>query len=1669
MSFRVNVQKSCSRLFYLVEGDPRLRLGIEKMVCHTTLQSSRRALTASEQLKRLKEREVAWKTLSPRHGRHFCQWGLGWTLADPVGGSMSSLLDGKGSCLDMEGNMVSHAAFDCCTFPRPWDGSDDTQHTEFTLHGVPVSHVIGFCEDPVQDLLVVLVYGHAKRLSVDRWMFGQDRNSFSLLILSLSKDVQHPHAVAPVVPVTRLQLDADDDFDAVWRETRCAILIRGPLVLIYAREQDGLEDRGLHVLNWRTSFASTIDVFDNGPVIDATFISDHDILVFLPARGVFEVISVAMTGLNDWRPLFCAARFHLPALKHGFHYKHPIKWKSPILCCQGMFVRVRLRGCDGVAVASIRVHEPTRHTTYTYDIVVRPAGLLNIARSLESPCHTRRNFRWDLWGPSLVRIFQRRLYDDITLSVSGYRVACSKPAYDLDHASSNRLSYICVLDFNPRTIARALQDEGESDAVMTTGLNCRSLILDVPPPVGEMRTHIVDDHHIDRSVNCPFNEEVCSCIPYRVTARTYPMCISHVHLDEDHLIAVEETVLNGAMHFILVVTQGGKGTNSVGRNFHQGYRVHVRTDDYSVQFHLGRRSISFFDYVTLTTISCSLGLFRRARFCQHAQEAPARDFAVRSQSLESILGRKGLDGWRGRWMDPLDPYANAIYILVFPNDNSLPPVILAPTAALRHARRVDRVIQIVDKTMRAELFHNHTDVAEAETSGRTVETDVTFPMQARRVESSVASLWGVRMEVVLIAAAVAIASERLALQQREEIDEAFKATAFHTQRFIDGEVSNKRFGSPAASAFSMVATCDSGVECADAGLKMRLGSPASTAVGINFVYLFNTSAVTAEAVLSAENPKKRPRSPISSAAEIAPLAKNLGTPNVAMQSMSTGCATIFATSDAFPRARDQRVASAPYFITSGARWSSCRFSSFRARPESFASLPRPLPASTGGHARTSSADSTPRDTTVVRAWRLLSQQHPGSSFHSGNRYYAVRSGRSSPSQMPPRISPPRGPAIGGIVPPIYAFLYMLSRWLTPYPTRYQFALPWLSDSLAEITNLGAHRVQNTFALLEVEGERKRLPEYMLCDICEATLARVELAELRYKYSEPAPRGTRLDLHSSNAAPANCFGHPDKTKTWTRVWSWPSLVLTLVSSGCGYVAPRASSTTALDISTDAMSFRVNVQKSCSRLFYLVEDDPRLRLGIEKMVCHTTLQSSRRALTASEQLKRLEEREVAWETLSRLHGRRFSLRGMGWTLADPVGGSMSAVIDGDGACLDMEEHTVPHAAFDCCTFPRPWDGLDDTHHTKFTLHGVPVTHVIGFCADPAQDLLVVLVHGDANLLSADRSKFGEERDSFSILFLSLSEDIQHPHAAQPVIPLARLQLNPKHRIDDVWRNQKRKVFIRGPLVAIYGCGYDLLYDRSLHMLNWRTGVVTSIDAFEDGSVNDAAFISDHDILVLLPSRGVLEVFTVANMELNGAYPLYSAARFQLPGLKKGIRYKHPVRFEIGDGVAVACLRASDRKRRYPTKTFDIVNCLILGNCAFRGPIGDHLVHGYSNADPTTLLPFRSDEGKPRSVAVRPANGRSLMADIAPPLGVTRTHIVNETRDEYLDGPFDEVIHSRIPYRVTVRSYAMHFSEVHLDEDHLIAIEDAALGNEGNHLDRGGARISPREMRIRALKRS
>ncbi|VDB96201.1 unnamed protein product [Peniophora sp. CBMAI 1063] len=259
---------------------------------------------------------------------------------------------------------------------------------------------------------------------------------------------------------------------------------------------------------------------------DATFVSDHDILVFVPNRGCLEVVSVFDEELLRRDSLAIVARFHLPALRSDFTYADPVMWGRQILGSSG----------DGIAIATARVRRGL--LLDAFDIVVRIPDLLRDAHKRWNTSCGIPEASWRDWGPAYAYMFNHGVIDTIALSISGYRLARSAPLVfgdeDLDGPSC-----VYVLDFNPKTTARALQ-EGEHN-VYTELSRTRvgfSLLGLTTPPVGEARSCLVTGSYPRHRAGSPFADDIRALGPLRVTMRSYPTRFSTAVLDEDHLIAM---------------------------------------------------------------------------------------------------------------------------------------------------------------------------------------------------------------------------------------------------------------------------------------------------------------------------------------------------------------------------------------------------------------------------------------------------------------------------------------------------------------------------------------------------------------------------------------------------------------------------------------------------------------------------------------------------------------------------------------------------------------------------------------------------------------------------------------------------------------------------------------------------------------------------------------------------------------------------------------------------------------------------------------------------------------------------------------------------------------------------------------------------------------------------
>ncbi|KZV67544.1 hypothetical protein PENSPDRAFT_688071 [Peniophora sp. CONT] len=524
----LSCKNSCRRFFHLVKGDFRLQVILELTICHASLESCKLDWTSSEQLNRLQQRERAWSTLPVQHASAFSLVGVHSPLIMTGGGVITFMMSGS---LDADEDMRLPTVLESCILPSPWTGIEGIQRKRLVLRSVPLERVVSYATDPSQDLLIIVAYtgeeygNHA--------IFGLDSNDFALLVLSLSGDTKHAKAAHRTIPAGHLQLGRFDVGMGAWRHSQYAVLIRGALVATYSRGQSTLSSRGLHVLNWQTGATHSITVF-GGNVNDATFVSDHDILVFLPRRGVFVVVFICDERLAKKECLHVIARFYLPIVKGSATYADPVLWGRQVIG-------------DGVAVATARVIDSRERgmTLDAFDIVIRLPDLLKAAHGRwRKSRNTPKEFLWASWGSFYSHIFNRGIIDTLTLSISGYRLACSTPVFTTEgglHAST----CVYVLDFNPKTTARALEN-GE-DSIFTGESRTRvgnSLMGEVPPIVGHTRSAIVTGSYPRTIVGSPDDEGIRSHLPYRITTRTYETLFETVVLDEDHITAMSVVLKN---------------------------------------------------------------------------------------------------------------------------------------------------------------------------------------------------------------------------------------------------------------------------------------------------------------------------------------------------------------------------------------------------------------------------------------------------------------------------------------------------------------------------------------------------------------------------------------------------------------------------------------------------------------------------------------------------------------------------------------------------------------------------------------------------------------------------------------------------------------------------------------------------------------------------------------------------------------------------------------------------------------------------------------------------------------------------------------------------------------------------------------------------------------------
>lgn len=147
--------QTCRRLFYLVNGDYNLQLVLEKMICHASLESCRYSLTSLEQLRRLGEREAAWRTLDTRHASAFSLVGVKSPVIMTGGGVVTFAADRSS---DTDEGIPPCAVFESFTLPRPWSNISGVDGRRLILQSTPFLHVVSYATDPSQNLLIVVAY-----------------------------------------------------------------------------------------------------------------------------------------------------------------------------------------------------------------------------------------------------------------------------------------------------------------------------------------------------------------------------------------------------------------------------------------------------------------------------------------------------------------------------------------------------------------------------------------------------------------------------------------------------------------------------------------------------------------------------------------------------------------------------------------------------------------------------------------------------------------------------------------------------------------------------------------------------------------------------------------------------------------------------------------------------------------------------------------------------------------------------------------------------------------------------------------------------------------------------------------------------------------------------------------------------------------------------------------------------------------------------------------------------------------------------------------------------------------------------------------------------------------------------------------------------------------------
>ncbi|KZV66495.1 hypothetical protein PENSPDRAFT_667714 [Peniophora sp. CONT] len=489
--------------------------------------SSDPALSAREQLERLRAREAAWTSLSTEHMRVLSLREMRSMMVISGGGIIVGLVQGDVHGTDVSGDLVPTTVVKCCTLPQPWNGLNEAQYKTFMLRDIPFPSIVAYDADPEQDLLIVLTHGHRGLLTMGVPLHDRTSEDFFIQVLSLADGSQHSDAMEPILCAAQLELGRVAWIMEQERQNKCTILIRGPVVMAYGRHINAFRDPGLHFFNWRTGASRTVKTF-NGPVNDATFISERDVLVFLPREGIFEVLSIGDVSLSTGESLRVVARFHLPALREHLVYKYPVLWDRPIV----------RSGRDGVVVASARVCNRLRESIYAFDIVIRIPDLLKSVRGrVSQPDKTvspaaMLDLPWGHWGTSCTRILDCDVYESPTRAVSGYRVA-----YSLRKRCGTTAVYL--FDFNPRATGWVQSERG---TLPVKGQYGRWLMKDTTQPVEETRTCVVSELFVQDSVDRPFGTVALGCIPYRVSVRSYDALLVKVYLDEDHLITLAETL-----------------------------------------------------------------------------------------------------------------------------------------------------------------------------------------------------------------------------------------------------------------------------------------------------------------------------------------------------------------------------------------------------------------------------------------------------------------------------------------------------------------------------------------------------------------------------------------------------------------------------------------------------------------------------------------------------------------------------------------------------------------------------------------------------------------------------------------------------------------------------------------------------------------------------------------------------------------------------------------------------------------------------------------------------------------------------------------------------------------------------------------------------------------------